>query len=109
MRRTGTLYIDPYRLFPRSRKEYLDTLTKFLDADQIENPEFFRLNARKVLYSQLFRASLPFDQFLEDDGVWRGYVRLKKFSFEQVSPEKSSTIQVVLDGILNQQPFIRDL
>ena len=99
----------PTVFFPRSREEYLETLTKFLDADQIENPELFRLNARKVLYSQLFRASLPFDQFLENDGVWKGYVRLKKFSLQQISPEKSSTIQVVLDGILNQQPFIRDL
>ena len=74
----------PTVFFPRSREEYLETLTKFLDADQIENPELFRLNARKVLYSQLFRASLPFDQFLEDDGVWKGYVRLKKFSLDQV-------------------------
>ena len=99
----------PTVFFPRSREEYQEELTKFLDADQIENPELFRLNARRVLYSQLFRASLPFGQFLEDDGVWIGYVRLKEFSPDQVSPQKSSTIQVVLDGILNQQPFIRDL
>jgi len=99
----------PTVFFPRSRKDYLETLAKFLDSDKINIPELFRLNARKVLYSQLFRASLPFDEFLEDDGVWKGYVRLKKFSLEQLSPERSSTIQVVLDGILNQQPFIRDL
>jgi len=99
----------PTVFFPRSRKEYHEVLTKFLDADQIENPELFRLNARRVLYSQLFRASLPFGQFLEDDGVWKGYVRFKEFSPDQISSQKSSTIQVVLDGILNQQPFIRDL
>jgi hypothetical protein len=99
----------PTVFFPRSREEYLETLTSFLDAEQLENPEEFRINARRVLYSQLFRASLPFDQFLEEDGVWQGYVRLKEFSLDQLSPEKSSTIQVVLDGILNQQPFIRDL
>jgi hypothetical protein len=99
----------PTVFFPRTRKEYLKTLARFLDADQIENPEHFRINARKVLYSQLFRASLPFDDFLEDDGVWKGYVRLKKFSLQQLSPENSSTVHVVLDGILNQRPFIREL
>ena len=99
----------PTVFFPYSREEYLETLKNFLDAEQIENPEEFKLNARRVLYSQLFRASLPFDHFLEDDGVWQGYVRLKDFSTDQLTPEKSSTIQVVLEGILNQQPFIRNL
>jgi hypothetical protein len=99
----------PTVFFPRSREEYLKTLNRFLDADHLENHEEFRLNARRVLYSQLFRASLPFDQFLEEDGVWQGYVRLKEFSLDQLSAAKSSTIQVVLDGILDQQPFIRDL
>jgi len=99
----------PTVYFPRTKKEYLETLAKFLEADQVENPELFRQNARKVLYSQLFRASLPFDSFLEDDGVWKGYVHLKKFSLQQLSPENSSTIHVVLDGILNQRPFIREL
>ncbi len=99
----------PTVFFPRTKNEYLETLAKFLDTDQIENPELFRMNARKVIYSQLFRASLPFDSFLENDGVWKGYVRLKKISLQQLSPQNSSTICVVLDGILNQQPFIREL
>ena len=99
----------PTVFFPRSRKDYRETLMQFLDTDTLENPDEFRLNARRVIYSQLFRASLPFDQFLEDDGVWKGYVRLKEFTTDDMSPEKSSTIQVVLDGILKQQPFIRDL
>ena len=99
----------PTVFFPRSQKEFRKTLIRFLDAETLENPDKFRLNARRVLYSQLFRASLSFDQFLEDDGVWRGYVRLKEFTLDGLSPEKSSTIQVALDGILNQQPFIKDL
>ena len=99
----------PTVFFPRSRKDYRETLMRFLDADTLENPDEIRLNARRVIYSQLFRASLPFDQFLEDDGVWQGYVRLKEFTIDDMSPEKSSTIQVLLDGILKQQPFIRDL
>jgi len=99
----------PTVFFPRSQKDYRDTLKDFLDVNSLENPEKFRINARRVLYSQLFRASLPFDRFLEDDGIWRGYARLKEFTMDDMSPEKSSTIQVVLDGILKQQPFIRNL
>lgn len=99
----------PTVFFPSSKKEYVLLLDKFLKAEKIENPEEFRQNARRVLYSQLFRASLPFDNFLEEDGVWRGYVRLKKFSLEDLSPAKSSTMQVILDGIQESKPFIREI
>ena len=99
----------PTVFFPRSRKEYLETLKRFLDVEQLENPDEFRLNARRVLYSQLFRASLLFDQFLEEDGVWHGYVRLKEFTLDKMTSGNSSTIQVILDGIINQQPFIRNI
>jgi hypothetical protein len=99
----------PTVYFPKSRKEYREKLCQFLDQEKLENPKKYRLNARRVMYSQLFRASLPFEQFLENDGVWQGYVCLKEFPLENISPEKSSTIQVVLDGILKKQPFIRDI
>lgn len=99
----------PTVFFPQTRKEYIDSLEKFLNSEIVENPEEFRLNARRVLYSQLFRASLPFDDFLEEDSVWRGYVRIKEFSVDDLSPEKSSTIQVILNGVKRQDPFIRNL
>jgi capsule polysaccharide modification protein KpsS len=99
----------PTVFFPRSRKDYRDTLVRFLEENSIINPIEFRRNARRVLYSQLFRASLPFDKFLEEDRVWQGYVRLKEFKLDDMTPEKSSTIQVILDGILKPLPFIRDI
>jgi hypothetical protein len=99
----------PTVFFPKSRKEYRKTLNNFLEQEKLENPKEFILNARRVMYSQLFRASLSFEQFLESDGVWQGYVRLKQFSPNDISPEKSSTIQVVLDGILKDLPFIRNI
>ena len=99
----------PTVFFPSSKIEYIKQLEKFLSAKEIAHPEEFRENARRVLYSQLFRASLPFDAFLEEDGVWRGYVRLKDFSLEDLAPKKSSTIQVVLDGIIQHKPFIREI
>ena len=99
----------PTVFFPDSREGFHQTFLQFLDAEDIENPQEFLLNARRVLYSQLFRASLPFDQFLEDDGVWQGYVRFKKFELPELTADKSDTIQVIINGIINNQPFIRDL
>lgn len=99
----------PTVFFPSSKTEYIKQLDKFLSAEEIAHPEKFRLNARRVLYSQLFRASLPFDAFLEEDGVWQGYVRLKDFSLEDLAPKKSSTIHVILQGISHHLPFIREI
>lgn len=99
----------PTVFFPPSREAYLEKLAELLTAKNVDHPEKFRLNARRVLYSQMFRASLPFDQFMEDDGVWRGYVKFKKFTLDDLNPQKSPTIQVVLDGILKNLPFIRQI
>ena len=99
----------PTVFFPQSQEDYNRQLREFLAAEKIEHPENFRLNARRVLYSQLFRASLPFDAFLEEDSMWRGYVNLKDFSLADLSPEKSPTIQVILDGIRQHKPFIREI
>ena len=93
----------------RSQDEYNRQLSEFLSVEKIEHPENFKMNARRVLYSQLFRASLPFNAFLEEDGVWRGYVNLKDFSLADLSPEKSPTIQVIVDGIQRRKPFIREI
>jgi hypothetical protein len=99
----------PTVFFPKSIPDYRRTLREFLSADKIPHPGEYQQNARRVLYSQLFRASLPFGDFLEEDGVWRGYVRLKEFQATDLTSEKSSTMDVVIDGILRNQPFILDL
>ncbi len=99
----------PTVYFPRNANEYRRQLREFLSVEDVTHPAEFRENARRVLYSQLFRASLPFGDFLEEDGVWRGYVRFKDFHAADLDPEKSDTIRVVLDGILKGAPFILDL
>jgi hypothetical protein len=99
----------PTVFFPQSVPDYRAKLREFLAADAVTHPDEFQRNARRVLYSQLFRASLPFGDFLEEDGVWRGYVRLKDFKAEALYPHNSATLQVVLDGILKGTPFIQDL
>ena len=99
----------PTVYFPESKEAYKKLLEEFLKSDSIEHPKNFVKNARRVLYSQLFRASLPFDQFLKDDDVWRGYVRLKKFPPQLLMQGQSETINVVLNGILKNQSFIREI
>lgn len=99
----------PTVFFPQTIAEYRRKLDEFLSAGEVAHPDEFRRNARRVLYSQLFRASLPFGDYLEEDGVWRGYVRLKDFSADELRPNKSDTIRVILDGTLKGKPFILDL
>ena len=98
----------PTVFFPQTIPEFKLKLKEFLTSTHIQVPQEFILNARRVLYSQLFRASLPFSDFIEDDGVWRGFVCMKKFSIEVLKPENSPTINTLLNGILNKEPFLLD-
>jgi hypothetical protein len=91
--------------FPKTRKDYLQTFENFLTADKVELPEKFKENTRKFLYTQLYRVSLPFDSFLEEDQVWKGYVQLKDFSWQDLLPENSETMKVISEGILKETAF----
>lgn len=99
----------PTVFFPASQQAYREKLEEFLQKEEISPPESHQSNARRVFYSQYFRASLPFDEFLEEDGIWRGYVRLKKFDVRDLLPDRSSVMRVLVDGILEGKPFIREL
>ena len=98
----------PTVYYPRSKKEYFQLLVKFLRADAVDHPPEFQENARRMLFCQLFAVSLPFGDFLSEDGVWKGYIRLRNFMVEQLSPEESPTIHVLLQGILQNKPFIME-
>ena len=99
----------PTTFFPTSKNEYFDMLEKFLRTEEIEVPEEFMHNARRFLYAQLFLTSLPFGDFLKEDGVWKGYVTLKDFQIQALFPQNSETIQILTDGILNRKEFLRVL
>jgi hypothetical protein len=74
-----------------------------LDAEKIEVPAEFQRNARRFLYYQLFRTSLPFGDFLEPS-VRTTQTRLKSFSFDQLL--KSKAIETIFDGLLNHGDFL---
>ena len=99
----------PTVYFPESIAHYRQLLSDFLQAGKVEHPLQFQKNARRVLYSQLFRVSLPFDDFLEEDGIWRGYVRLKPFPLAALQPENSASMDVLIHGVEENQPFVMNL
>ena len=90
--------------FPNSKEEYISTFEKFLQED-VKLPNKFVENARKFLYMQLFKVSLPFDSFLEEDRVWKGYVQLRNFNWQDLLPENSESMKVITAGILKKTPF----
>jgi UDP-N-acetylglucosamine 2-epimerase len=99
---------NPTVYFPKSKVEFIQTTQQFLDSDSVEMPEEFKTNVRRFLYTQLFKVSLPFDDFLEEDRVWQGYVQLKEFNWEALLPENSETLRVLSDGILAGKPMVLD-
>lgn len=100
----------PTVFFPQTRMEYNRRLEEMLTAAEISVPPEFQINARRFLYYQLFRVSLPLEDLLEEDGVWRGYVRLKPgLTWRDLLPQNSPTLKVALEGILSGAPFEMDL
>jgi len=93
----------PTVFFPPSRGEFIKTAISFLEDKTVPVPSEYQINARRFLYTQLFLTSLPFGEFLEEDGVWNGYVKLKKFTLQQL--HKSSTMQTILYGIVKGESF----
>jgi hypothetical protein len=90
---------------PETIEQFRALLEKFLTETRIDAPQAFKRNARRFLYYQLFVTSLDFQDFLEEDGIWKGYVKPRSFPISQLKPENSPTMKIVLDGILNQGGF----
>ena len=92
--------------FPTDRKAYDQTLQDFLNAESLSAPPEHKINARRFLYYQLYRSSLVFDAFLEQDKYWQGYVMLKDFDWQSLLPENSPAIQTFLEGMLANGNFM---
>jgi hypothetical protein len=93
----------PVVFFPADQEEFLALAEDFLQEAEIDVPGEFLQNARRFLYCQLFRSSLSFEHFLED-GHRKGYVHLKKLSWEELLPDHSPSIQILMDGINGLDP-----
>ena len=95
----------PTVFFPQTVEEIRSKMKEFLGAEKIEVPAEFKRNARRFLYYQLFRTSLPFGDFLEPS-VRTTQTRLKAFDLDALSPEKSKAMEAIFDGLLNNGDFL---
>lgn len=96
----------PTVFFPQSAAAFHRQALQFLQAEKIEVPPVFAENARRFLYYQIFRTSLPFGDLLEEDGIWQGYVRLKNLTLPDISPDRSAVFRSIHDGILRGGDFL---
>lgn len=95
----------PIVYFPESAQEFKERVRQMLEAEELIAPEKFQENARRFLYYQLYKVSLPFDEFLTEHPL-PGYVKLKKFSVDQLQPESSETLRIIRSGILGGKKFV---
>jgi len=93
----------PTVFFPQTVDEVRRKMKEFLAADSINIPLEFKRNARKFLYFQLFRTSLPFGEFLEPS-VRTTQTRLKSFELDELV--SSESLKVIENGVLNGKDFV---
>ena len=95
----------PTVFFPLSPVDYAQQAEDFITAEEIPVPKEFIDNARRFLYYQLYKVSLPFDKYLKEHPS-PGYVQLKQFAWQELLPERSIGMKTVVDGILDGDEFV---
>ena len=93
----------PTVFFPQTVDDVRRKMKEFLAAEEIEVPVEFKRNARRFLYYQLFRTSLPFGDFLEPS-VRTTQARLKSFELDELL--ESEAVKVILEGVLDGGDFL---
>ncbi|MBK8824370.1 MAG: hypothetical protein IPN58_17690 [Anaerolineales bacterium] len=93
----------PTVFFPQTVDEVRRKMKEFLDVESVDVPLEFKRNARRFLYYQLFRTSLPFGEFLEPS-VRTTQTKLKSFALDELI--NSESVQVVKEGILEGGDFL---
>src|SRR5688572_18646846 len=93
----------PIVFFPQTVEEQSRKMKEFLDAETIDVPAELKRNARRFLYYQLFRTSLPFGDFLEPS-VRTTQTRLKSFALGELA--EAEAVKVILDGVLGDGDFL---
>ncbi len=95
----------PTVYFPQTPSDQSSKMEEFLDAATIKIPPEFSRNARRFLYYQIFKTSLPFGEFLLPS-VRTTQARLRRFGFDALSPRNSSALRAISKGILQGGDFL---
>jgi hypothetical protein len=93
----------PTVFFPQTIEGQRNKLEEFLNSETIETPAEFKRNARRFLYYQLFRTSLPFGDFLTPS-VRTTQARLRSFTFEELTDAEA--IKAITKGLLEDGDFL---
>lgn len=95
----------PIVFYPESAEAYRQMLEDFLEADQVQVTETQQRNARRFLYTQLYRVALSFADYLKE-GPFPGYVELERFHWRKLNPERSPVLKTIVEGILEGEEFV---
>ncbi|MCZ2128047.1 MAG: hypothetical protein LC099_09785 [Anaerolineales bacterium] len=93
----------PTVFFPQTQSETRQMMEEFLAAEKIAVPAEFQRNARRFLYYQLYKTSLPFGDFL-GKSIRPSESTLKTFPLSAL--QKSAALQTFLEGVLNGGDFL---
>lgn len=95
----------PTVFFPATPQEFRQQAQALIAASRIDVPPEFKRNARRFLYYQLFYSSLPLGEFIQPD-LMQGFVSLRNFGLDKLTPKNSPAIRVLVEGILYGRPFL---
>lgn len=93
----------PTVFFSPTQQGQIEKMREFLAAERISVPSEFKRNARRFLYFQLFKTSLPFADFLRPS-VRKTQARLKGFDLSELM--QAASVEALLDGILAEGEFL---
>lgn len=96
----------PIVFTPPTPQAHREMAEQFLSTASVVLPPEFQRNARRFQYYQLYRASLSFESFLENEPAplhSAAFVRLRSFAWQKLLPQNSPTIHTILEG-LNTPP-----
>jgi hypothetical protein len=91
--------------FPQSPEEFKSGVEEFLAGNNLTPPPEFRRNARRFLYHQLYRVSIPLSDYIQA-APRMGFVQMKDFSWEQLQAANSPSMRILVDGIQARKPFL---
>ena len=83
----------------------IEKINELLFEDTIQVPAVFMRNARRFLYYQLYRTSIPMDEYIQEMPRM-GFVGLKQFSWQSLLAKNSNPLDIITTGILEDKPFL---
>jgi hypothetical protein len=93
----------PTVFFPQTSEEVRRKMKEMLSAELIDVPLDFKRNARRFLYYQLYKTSLPFGDFLEPS-VRTTQAKLKSFTLKELA--MSESVKVIIKSVLGKGSFL---